>query len=411
MKNEKSAFYLRLLSGALFIVMALFSTTLLLAQSDGAGEEGQDNPLIRAYQRNFARGNLSTKIQILQDAGETGESEMGKLYVQAVDFYLDNIGSLKEDATAQELAKLGAQLVGSSGYREGIGVLWKLFELSESIGIRVTVMNAFGNLLNEEDAVLSQIESWLRMQNGSFREGREVDLQVLGEAITTLGKVGSPSSFKPLFTASTIGYSQQITERSREALSSLEGELAELVIEVVEDGYPGEKIDALEWAMGKEDFSREEKGRIATVALDKGLERLSREEETQKLRELRLRAARYLTELEWSEASPLAIKHFNQTVTEVDTGTTSPSNLLEAIALLGAMGTHEAAVRLSLYLEVVNSYVENGRRVNEQVVLAVINNLGLLGDNVAFDHLLLVRYLDYPRRIKEAARQVLRELR
>ncbi len=397
-----------------FLAAAPLSAQQSSSESEGSSteqSEGEQSNLLRAYQRNFARGNLSTKIQILQDAGETDAEDMGKLYVQAVDFFLDNLESLSDDATAQELAKLGAQLIGQTQYREGISRLWMLFERTESIEIRVAVINAFGRLLNPEDKVLEEIETWLRIQNGKFREGREVNKQLIGEAITTLGSIGSSSSFEPIFTASVLGYSQQITERAESALDSLGGNLSELVIEVLRSGYPNEKLSALEWAMEKEEFGTEQKGRIATVALEEGLERFSSAEDSQKLRELRLSAARHLTELEWSEASSLAIKHFNQTVTEVDTGTTSPSVLLEAIALLGSIGTHEAAVRLSLYLEVLNSYVENGRRVNEQVVLAVIRNLGRLGDNVAFDHLLLVRYLDYSRRVKEAAREVLRELR
>jgi hypothetical protein len=371
----------------------------------------EENPLLLAYQRNFARGNLSTKIQILQDAGETQEAEMGQLYLQAIDFFLDNSETLSEDATALELAKLGAQLIGQAEYREGIPRLWVLFQQSSNIEIRVAVMHAFGTLLQPEDVVVEEIEAWLSLQNGSFREGQEVELQVVGEAVTTLGKVGSSSSFGTLFTASILGYSQRITERAIDALDSLEGNLSELVLEVIAQGYPAEKLSALNWAMGQEDFSDEQKGTIAAAALTEGLERLASEEEDSKLQKLRLQAARDLTRLQWADASSLAIEHFNQTVTEVDTGSTTPSNLLEAIALLGAMGTHEAAVRLSLYLEVLNSYVENGRRVNEQVVLAVINNLGRLGDNVAFDNLLLVRYLNYPRRIKEAAQEVLRAMR
>jgi ectoine hydroxylase-related dioxygenase (phytanoyl-CoA dioxygenase family) len=75
------------------------------------------------------------------------------------------------------------------------------------------------------------------------------------------------------------------------------------------------------------------------------------------------------------------------------------------------MGTHEAAKRLALYLEVLNSYVENGRTINERVALEVIRNLGKIGDRVAFDHVLYTRYLDYSRSVKQAAQEVLQDLR
>ncbi|MFP4490917.1 MAG: hypothetical protein ACLFNZ_05530 [Spirochaetaceae bacterium] len=415
--NRKAVLLLFLLT---FLIISIITGTLgaqetqetqeTQEETDSAGESDKSS-LLQAYQRNFVRVNLSTKIQILQDAGENEEEQMGELYVQALDFYLDNIGQLQEDATANELAKLAAQLIGENGYREGISRLWHLFENSESTDIRVTVMHAFGNLLEPEDDVRREVESWLERRNNNFREGKSVNEQVVGEAVNTLGKIGSPSSFPSLFTASMIGYSRRITENSLSALDSLEGDISGLVIDIIEEGYPDKKLRALEWAMEREDFTREELGKIASSALDIGFKRLSSQEETKKIRELRYRAAIHLTRLEWSDASSLAVQHFNQTVTEMDTGTADDQKLLEAVDLLGAMGTHEAAVRLSLYLEVVNSNVENGRKVNEQVVLAVIKNLGKLGDNVAFDHLLLVRYLDYPRRIKEAAREVLRDLR
>ncbi|MFO7848605.1 MAG: hypothetical protein R6V67_01485 [Spirochaetia bacterium] len=393
------------------LLIAAISGPLFAQEEVEIPEEEDKTSLLQAYQRNFVRVNLSTKIQILQDAGDNYGEEMGELYMQAVDFYLDNIGKLQDDATADELAKIAAQLIGENRYREGISRLWDLFENTESTGIRVTVMHAFGNLLEPGDEVQKEIESWLERQNDNFKDGKSVNKQVVGEAVATLGEIGSPSSFTSLFTASMLGYSRRITENSLSALDSLEGDISVLVIDIIEKGSPDKKLKALEWAVEREDLSREQRGGIATAAVEVGFERLSSQEETRKLRELRYKAAGQLADLEWSDASTLAVKHFNQTVSEVDTGTVDHQKLLEAIDLLGSMGTHEAAVRLSLYLEVVNSYVENGREANEQVVLEVIRNLGKLGDDVAFDHLLLVRYLDYPREIKEAAREVLRDLR
>ncbi len=78
-------------------------------------QEGEESKLLFAYQRNFARGSLSTKVQVLQDAADIGETGMGKLYLQALEFYLDNIRTLKEDATAIELARLASRLIGRQG--------------------------------------------------------------------------------------------------------------------------------------------------------------------------------------------------------------------------------------------------------------------------------------------------------
>ena len=129
------------------------------------------------------------------------------------------------------------------------------------------------------------------------------------------------------------------------------------------------------------------------------------------LRELRYYAVRRLTSLKWSRAASEVIRHFDTTLLEYDRGLTSKENLLEAIECLGAMGTHEAAVRITLYLELLNSFVENGQVPDEQIAYAIVTNLGLLGDKIAFDYLLYTGYLDYPVSVKKAAKEALNNLK
>ena len=391
--------------------IAILVLGILLIPASGIwAQEIDENRLLFAYHRNFARGSLSTKVQVLQDAAESGETGMGKLYLQALDFYLDNYNTLKGDATAIELVKLAARLTGREGYEQAIGSLWEIFKQEEDIGVRVAAMNSLGDLLDAEDPLIQQIYSYLKVQNEQYLLGKEVDIQVISETIMTLGKIGSAETFPALFAAIHLGYPEQVEQKARDAINNLEGDTIEMVVEVLETGFAREKRPVLEWAMQKESFTREQKGTLALKALEVGLELTNNEEINALIRELRYAAVRYLTELEWSQATDLLIEHFDQTNVEVDRGITPQSVLLEAIAALGAMGTNEAAVRLSLYLEVLNTYMENGQRVDEQVVLAVVRNLGKLGSNVAFDHLLYTMYLDYPRSVKQAVREVLSDL-
>ena len=393
-------------------IMLLSSTTNLFGQqSQEQGQAEEENKMLFAYQRNFARGSLSTKVQVLQDAASRETTGMGKLYLQAIDFYLDNFNTLREDPTAIELVKLASRLAGEAAYNPAASELWKLFQQSGDVGIQVAAVQSIGRLLDPEDQMLGSLIDFLEVQNSLFREGSEVQLQVIAETITALARIGSTDAFPVLFAAAHLGYPQQIEEKAEQALNSLEGDTIEMVLQVLEEGFPQEKLPALSWAMQRDDLNRQEKGRIAQKALSEGLKRISNPEQQEQLRQLRYAAVRQLTELEWSDATSLVIEHFDRTNIEVDRGITTQSTLLEAIACLGSMGTNEAAVRLSLYLEVLNTYKENGQRVDEQVALAVINNLGKLGDDVAFDHLLYTMYLDYPRSVKQAAREVLSEFK
>jgi hypothetical protein len=122
-------------------------------------------------------------------------------------------------------------------------------------------------------------------------------------------------------------------------------------------------------------------------------------------------SARILRDRAWQAASPLLIEHLDTTIMETDRGLADKGALLEAIASLGIIGTHEAAVRLTQYLVLLNSYTEKGKGYDEQVAGAVIENLGLLEDKVAFDDLMYTQYLNYSNTIKKAARAALERLR
>jgi hypothetical protein len=75
------------------------------------------------------------------------------------------------------------------------------------------------------------------------------------------------------------------------------------------------------------------------------------------------------------------------------------------------MNTHDAAARLTQYLVLVNSYTEKNKGFDERIVMAIVANLGALGDKVAFDDLMYTQYLSYSPSVKKAARSALDKLK
>src|SRR6056297_2853780 len=138
------------------VILILLSAVQLYSQQNQEQQQAEpENKMLFAYQRNFARGSLSTKVQVLQDAASREASGMGELYLQAIRFYLDNFHTLREDATAIELVKLASRLAGETQYKASTADLWKLFQRSNDIGIQVASVQSIGRLLEPDDQILT----------------------------------------------------------------------------------------------------------------------------------------------------------------------------------------------------------------------------------------------------------------
>jgi hypothetical protein len=377
-----------------------------------AAQEAGSNPRLDSYLRNFARASLSTKLEILQNVEQEGPEGFGPLYMKAIDFVLGNQALLETDSTMRQLSVLASRLVGEAGYAEGRMRLWRLFEVDDDTAVRIAILQSLSRIGGGDAQIISELNRWVSSQNTLFLTGQKPNYQVLDAAVTTLGELGDPSSFPILFTTMNLQFSETITERAEAALFDIDAEFKDLIIQVIDKNVIREKLAALNMALETDELTNDEKGEVAEAALEVGLETSSPDatEKTQ-LREIRFTAIRALTERSWSRATPLVIRHFDITVMEYDRGIIRKDNFLEAIAALGAMATHEAAVRLNLYLDLLNTYKEQDKQVDEQIIRAVIQNLGKLGDKVATDNLLYVGYLNYSQTVRNAAREALGNLK
>ena len=369
------------------------------------------NPMLTAFQRSFARGSLSTKIQVLQDSSKITDKSMGPLYIQSLRFILDTAQTLYGDSAARELTALTVRLAGLRHYNTTAELLWKLFTVTDDVGVKVEILSSLGEL-KPSDEVVKGINTWLRAENEKVRKGAAVDVKLLSEAVVSLGTIGNPSSFNVVFSTGALQYSDEITEEASSALKKLGADYSGALIDVIKNNSPSEKLLAVNLAETDAELTPTQKGKIFQTALQTGItdQHVGKSDE-QLLRKVRFEGVRQLTNLHWTAASPLAIQNFNTTLAEMDNGRASASQLIDSINFLGSVATHEAAARLSVYLEVLNSHKERGQQINTQVVMAVITSLGKLGDKTAFDNLLYAGYLDYASSVKKAAREALNNLK
>jgi len=369
------------------------------------------NPMLSAFQKSFARGSLSTKIQVLQDSSKVTDKSMGPLYLQSLRFILVNNVTLRDDATAGELSRLTIRLSGLRHYDETADLMWKLFNETSDRGIQIEILSALGEL-KPSQTIVTKLNDWLREINGKAEKGDTINTKLFTEAVSTLGKIGNTSSFNVVFSTAALHYSDAVTEAAYSSLKKLGIDYAAALIDVIKNNVPQEKLMAVKLAASSTKLTPENKGRIFQAALTAGLSGNEvGKKDAEILRSLRFEGAKQLTKLKWTSASPLALENFKKTQQEVESGRASTSQLVESINFLGSVNTHEAAVQLSMYLEVLNSLKERGQQVKTQVIMAVINSLGELGDKSAFDNLLYTGYLDYPSSVKKAAREALNNLK
>jgi HEAT repeat protein len=368
--------------------------------------------LLRSFTRNFAIASLDVKMQIIQDAGNSGHTEMGPLYQQAIDYVLDNFSLIDTDQRFRQLAILAVDQMEAAGYTEGRYSVWKLFDADNETGVRISCLNALGTLAQGDQEIIQYLNVWLRQENTIFQTGEVPDVYVISAAVRALAELGDRSSFPVLFNTMTIGYTDDISRSAREGLFLLGGELKENMIGILKESTLEEKKLALQMSLETDRLDENAKAEIAQFAMDVGLHTAVVDNPSRQIaRDIRYIAAVALTERKWSAATDLAIEHFDTVLLEYDRGLADKRRVVEAIDCLGAMGTHEAAIRLTQYLVLLNAYTERQQEFDNIIVLAVVENLGLLGDKTAFDDLLYAQYLSYSSEIKNAAREALDNLK
>lgn len=369
--------------------------------------------ILDTFRRNFAIASLDVKIQILQDAaGGKNAADMGPLYMLAIDFVTNNGSLMATDARFSQLAAIAAEQIGIIKYVPAKASLWKLFQVDSDTQTLSNAATALGVVGTGDAEVIGDLNHYVETQNNVFAGGKQPDMVVLAACLQALGKLGDPTSFPILFSAMNLGYSDKITAVARDALLAIKGDFQALLTSVVKDRPLAEKRLALQMALSSEKLSSDQKAQVAQFALDVSLHTSAADTAVRTgFRDMRFMSARALGDRKWAPAAPLLMEHLDTTIGEFDKGLVDTNHLLDAIGALGATGTHDAAVRLTQYLVLINSYTEKGKAYDEKVVTTILAALGDLGDKVAFDDLMYTQYLNYPASVKKAARASLDKLK
>ncbi|MDR2742257.1 MAG: hypothetical protein LBB98_08925 [Treponema sp.] len=371
-------------------------------------------PVLFSYERNFLRADLAEKDRILRDAGtdEKAPEFIGELHEFALNFILQNMDILQNDADFTALAITVIRGLGSSGRRPAADNLWQVFSRFHDMLIRVEAVNALAVLGVGNAGVAENLNQYLMNQNIRFRSGIPPEYPVLSACIKALGVIGDGSSFPALFSAMISGYPEAVTSEAAVALDMIPGNFRQYLIDVIRMNPPAEKLAAFNIASNNRKFTDAERAEMAAIALETGLDFFAgNKSDEEASANLRYAAIRTLRDLRWTRAASLAIKHFYRVQQDYGNKLAAREQAVEAIACLGAMGSSEAAQVLALHLGFLNSRMERNGEYDEAVTLGVVQALGAIGDKIAFDYLLYISYLSYPERIQNAAKEALNRLK
>jgi hypothetical protein len=382
---------------------------------------GAQESLLNSYQRNFMRASLSTKVGILLDAATDDRASefIGQLYEYALNFSLQNAEILRGDPDLLNVTLIAVRGLGNRSYTQGIDTLWRIFVSFRDSQVRIAALDALAVLAGGNARILEDLNQFLANQNSLYRSNMGVDIPTISACINALGNLGDESSFPVLFAAIIAGYPEPLGTQAAEALEKLPGDTKASLTEILQKNPPAEKLAVFRAALASRNLSDAEKGAFAQTALEIGMQGdASANGGETALALLCFLAVQNIRDLQWARAAPVVVEYFYQVQSDYQENRTIQRRdlLLEVISCLAVMESSDAAQALSLQLGYLNSQFERTGRdgsfgdTDEALVTGVISALARLGDRIAFDNLHYVGYLEYPERIKAAAREALNNL-
>jgi len=286
--------------------------------------------------------------------------------------------------------------------------LWRLFLDNPDSKTGTDILIKLGIVGKGNRIIIDNINNYLMGKNLLFRSGENVDYTVISVCISTLMELGDSSSYPALFSVLYAGYPEVITSEAQGALELIPGNLQQFLVNIITNNPPEEKFAAFIMGINSDRLTVSQRGQLAELALEQGL---NAADDNIDLTAMRYSSILLLTRLRWTRANALAIRHYYRVQSEYLVNPMEKERFIEAITCLGAVGNSDAALVLGLQLGLINAKTESTGTYDPEITMAIVQALGKIGYNAAFDHLLYVSYLSYPEDIQAAAREAVARLK
>ena len=286
-------------------------------------------------------------------------------------------------------------------------VLWGHFLQNPESETGQNILSKLSVIGKGNRQVIDNLNNYLMGRNLLFKSGTAVDYMVVSSCISAIMELGDSSSYPALFSVLYAGYPEVIASEAHGALDVIRGNLLQFLMNVIENNPPDEKFAAFRAGINSQRLTISERGRLAERALEQGLATA----ENIDLSAMRYSAVSTLTQLRWTRANALAIRHYYRVQSDFLQSAVPKERFIDAINCLGALGNSDAALVLGLQLGLINARTETTGTFDPEITMAIVRALGLIGYNAAFDHLLHISNLSYPEEIQAAAREAVARLK
>lgn len=373
------------------IISFFLLTSILLANVSG-----------QEYKKKFIKGNITDKTAAVREA--SGQEGIW-LSQKAIDFVLENNDIIGTDRDMDGLA-VAAVLSLPNDYVYGLSETEKTKVLEKFINL----FEKFSRSNTVQIAVQSKVLSLKENINtapftdvlNKFLQSSTVlssDSSLLKSVINSLGFIGNNISF-------SILYNNLNDKRYSAYYSEIEETIKKLIPVSMNEVL--QIIHSHDAANTQRIFNLVKDAEISTTNLCEISENILKDSP---IISLKFDALAILNSHKWTRASNSVLTFFASAQNDFQNELITEEQFVSLIESLVNISPLDAVNPLIKYLGELNQQLEYNNSVAQNVVLAVINSLGAIGDKQAFDSLLSVTYLNYPEPVLSAARQALAGLR
>ncbi len=354
------------------------------------------------YKKKFIKGNITDKTVAVREA--SGQEGIW-LSQKAIDFVLENNDIIGTDRDMDGLA-VAAVLSLPNDYVYGLSetektkVLEKFINLFEKFSRSNTVQIAVqSKVLSLKDNI--NTSPFTEVLNKFLQSSTVLssDSSLLKSVINSLGFIGNNISFSILYNNLNdkrySAYYPEIEETIKKLIPVSMNEVLQIIHS--HDAANTQRI-----------FNLVKDAEISTTNLCEISENILNDSP---IISLKFDALVILNSHKWTRASNSVLTFFASAQNDFQNELITEEQFVSLIESLVNISPLDAVNPLIKYLGELNQQLEYNNSVAQNVVLAVINSLGAIGDKQAFDSLLSVTYLNYPEPVLSAARQALAGLR